>query len=365
MQAIVEPGTCPRLGQDDSASRDVVRYFEIAEQRSEPVADVAVDRMTTGLSVVICTYKRAESMARLIPSFAGQRLKPCRFIVIDASPDDATERVFRSSPDTEKLACCFQYFRVSGGLKGLTRQRNFGLRWVDTDLVAFFDDDVLLDPECLGEMERVHRAKGAEVVGVGAYIENGYTPPTRLWRVRRLLRIVPNLAPGSYTRSGMSVPWSFLPPTNQVVEGEWLIGCSMMWRTSVAREFGFREAFPGYAQGEDLDFSRRVRSRGKLVLAGAARLQHFHDQSGRPNFYKLGYMAIYNRFQIHRQGLDDRTWLDVAWFVYAWTLDSLMIARRFFRPRMTLGTFQEYAGRAKAAFDLITQSVTGRTSSSR
>jgi GT2 family glycosyltransferase len=306
-----------------------------------------------GLTVVICTYQRAASMERLIASFAGQGAAVDRFVVVDASRDAETEAVMKRHPGARKLGRSVGYFRVSGGLRGLTRQRNFGLRWVRTDLVGFFDDDVVLGERCLERMVAAHRMGGEAVAGVGAYIENGEHRPGWLWRVRHWLRIVPDLTPGRYHRSGMSVPWGFMRPTEGLVEGDWLSGCSMMWKTGMARELGFREAFAGYAQGEDLEFSLRARRRGKLVVAGSARLQHLHDASGRPDYYKIGYMAIRNRFELHRTGLDGRGWRDVVWFVYAWTVDTVMLARRFARPGYARATWQELRGRMKAAGELV------------
>src|SRR5262249_37892577 len=159
-----------------------------------------------------------------------------------------------------------------------------------TDLVAFFDDDILLLPDCLREMERVHRAAGDQVVGVGAFMQHPQgAPRRRLWYIRRLLGMLPDLRPGRYHRSGISVPWLFLEPTNDIVEGDWLPGCAMMWKTAVAREAGFYEGFDGYARSEDLDFSLRVRGKGKLVMAGAARVIHMLEPHGRPGPFRLGY----------------------------------------------------------------------------
>jgi glycosyltransferase involved in cell wall biosynthesis len=311
------------------------------------------DPLIPGVTVVMCTYKRAGSMKGFLGSLAVQALVPRRLIIVDASPDEETERLVRGWSTGKPLARLLLYFRVSGPLKGLTRQRNFGIRWADTDLIAFFDDDVVLKPDCLSEMEIVHRRLNGDVVGVGGYTEGSFQPPDLLWRTRRLLGIVSDLRPGSYQRSGMSVPWSFMPPTEGVVDADWLPGCAMMWKTGLIREIGFSEAFEGYAQGEDLDFSLRARRKGKLVIAGAARFLHLFDENGRPNHKKLGYMAVYNRYQIQRRGLDNRSWLDVAWFVYAWGLDTLMLGRNFIFPRRVIPTLQQVGGRLKASMDLL------------
>jgi GT2 family glycosyltransferase len=313
----------------------------------------AAGALIPGVSVVMCTYRRAGSMRGFLHSLAEQAERPLRLVIVDASPDDETEKLIREWDDAQPLARLLLYFRVTGSLKGLTRQRNFGIRWVDTDLIAFFDDDVVLLSGCLAEMEKVHRRRNGDVVGVGGYTEGSFQPPDTLWRTRRLLGIVSDLRPGSYQRSGMSVPWSFLPPTDGIVDADWLPGCAMMWKTAVLREIGFSESFEGYAQGEDLDFSLRARRRGKLVIAGAARFLHLFDENGRPNHQKLGYMALYNRYQIQKRGLDDRTWRDVAWFVYAWGVDTIMLARNFLFPRRIVPTLLHLGGRMRAGMDLL------------
>ena len=311
------------------------------------------DGLATGVTVVICTYKRPAPMALFLDSLAAQTKRPQLLVVVDASPGNDTERMIRARPDIERLAAAVVYYRVKGHLAGLTHQRNFGVRSVTTDLTVFFDDDVVLRPSCVAEMERPFRQGDGTIVGVGGYTDGIYQPTDRLWRMRRRLGIIANVRPGSYQRSGMSVPWTFLPPTEAIVEADYLSGCAMMWKTAVLRELGFGEMFGGYALGEDLDFSLRARSRGRLVLAGAAVFQHNFDGGGRSNQSQLGYMAIYNRFHIQRRGLDDRTWRDVAWFVYAWGLDTLMLLRNAPIPARTRGTFLQIGGRIRATLDLL------------
>ena len=110
-------------------------------------------------------------------------------IIVDASEDGATEEMLRQFLEITKVADRCLYFRVSDDLKGITHQRNFALRWVTTDLVVFFDDDVELLPNCMGEMERVHREAEQPIAGVGAFMRNQAWPLTDswVWRARRRL----------------------------------------------------------------------------------------------------------------------------------------------------------------------------------
>jgi len=309
-----------------------------------------------GCTVVICTYRRAESLKGFLESLRGQDLRPDSLVVVDASPDEETQRIFTSDPLLDSVAGCVLYFRVTGRWKGLTRQRNFSLGWVGTDLLVFFDDDVELMPGCLREMVRVIRDGGAAVVGVGAVVQNEGPDPSRrrVWRLRRRLGIVETIEPGRYSRSGMSTPWGALPGDVPPLEGDWLPGCGMMWRTETAARLRFNDAFEGYSLGEDVDFSLRARRHGKLVMAPAARLMHLQPPAGRLDDYRLGYFTIYNRYQVHRRGIHGRKWTDVAAFVYGWSLDSLIMLRHLASPARARSTFAHLRGRMRAVRDLLT-----------
>ncbi len=309
------------------------------------VNEVDAAILVTGLSVVVCTYMRPGSLRRFLESAATQDRKPNQLIIVDGSPSDEAELMLRNYAGVENLADRLLYFRVSDALKGLTRQRNFAMRWVTTDLVAFFDDDIVLLPNCLRELEKAYRLSGDQVVGVGAFVENEYERPPFRWRLRLILRLVPNLQPGTYCRSGILLPWGFLAPTEALTEGDWLNGCAMMWRTAVAREVGFNELYGGYGSGEDLEFSLEMASKGKLLLTGKSRVLHLKENHGRPSAYELGYMSISNAYDIHRHCLPDRTWKDIAWFFYAHGLDSLIISTKLIWPRGTHERWQYVKGR--------------------
>src|SRR5690606_32790028 len=127
-----------------------------------------------------------------------------------------TERMLVDHPGLGLLAVVTDYVRVDGPLRGLTPQRNLGLEYATAQLVAFFDDDVVLLPGALDSLVVALLSRGVRAErlgGVGAVIENELAPPNALWRVRRALGVVPTLRPGAYTSSGMSVPWRFLPRT--------------------------------------------------------------------------------------------------------------------------------------------------------
>lgn len=346
----------------DAAVRDahVVRAVRLAGAGAVVArdADATVPRLVPGgCTVAICTHRRPDALRRFVDSLAGQ-LMPAQLLVVDASPDDATERMLAGHATLDRLAGVTDYIRVDGSLRGLTRQRNVALEYVTSEMVAFFDDDVVLLPGALGVLVAALVSCGVEgerVAGVGAVIENELAPPNALWRVRRALGIVPSLRPGAYTSSGMSVPWRFMPrapgaaapsPAG-LLEGDWLHGAAMVWRTAEARAVGFCETLEGYANGEDLEFSLRMRAYGPLAVAVNARVLHLPAAGGRPDQSEMGYQGARNLFHIHQSCQDGRGGWRTAYFLYAFAMDTLVRFAGLVRPGAVAARWAFVRGRLR------------------
>ncbi|MGZ8492902.1 MAG: glycosyltransferase family 2 protein [Gemmatirosa sp.] len=316
----------PSMLVADPGHPDVVTHVRRTREGDVlPAPEPLPATLRDGCCVVVCTRNRAASLRRLLDTLVARQGPVEQLLVVDASADDASERVVRECPGLGEAARQIDYFRVQGSLAGLTRQRNVALRWVATRLVVFFDDDVELLPGCLAALTAACDAPGNPLVGACAVSVNELTQPPALWRLRLLFGIVPSLQPGSYARSGMSVPWHFLPDDESVVQvGHWMHGCAMVWRTQAARAEGFDERLDGYATAEDLEFSLRMRHHGRMARVGGARVLHLHAPSGRPDPYRLGYMGARNLLDVHRTHLERRTWRDEAYFYYAFVTDTLL-----------------------------------------
>lgn len=62
----------------------------------------------------------------------------------------------------------------------------------------------------------------------------------------------------------------------------------------------FSTYFEGYGLYEDADFTLRVAKIGKLYLNTKAKLNHYHEASGRPNQYQYGKMVVRNGWFVWR-----------------------------------------------------------------
>ena len=272
-----------------------------------------VPSLLSGLSVAVCTYNRHSSLERFLNSLETQNRLPETVLIVDAGSDDLTESMLISrSWRLNRIV----YLRVGDSLRGLTRQRNVALDWCSTDLIAFFDDDIVMEMDCLKELETTIR-NSHDIVGVGSCILNEDAKPGFLWNSLYRLGAMPDLTPGKYQRSGLVAPLRLLGEHQSEIDVDRLPGGCTIWRTALAQKVRFNDIFHGYAQSEDLEFSRRIAKYGRLVISGKAQVRHLHEMRGRADQIQLGRMGIVNRHYIHRTTLPDRQWQDALWFIYA------------------------------------------------
>jgi GT2 family glycosyltransferase len=290
----------------------------------------------TGVAVVVCTRNRPELLQGFLDSLALQRPMPEQLVIADSSTNDQSQQVLERHPARDRLARCVTYIRVGQALAGLTRQRRVALAAVRSDLLASFDDDIVLREGCLAALERPMRDH-QELAGVGASIDNCAARLSLRWRLRRLLFVVPSLAPGRYFRSGVSTPWRYMEPAQALVAGDWLPGGAVIWRTAPVRALGYAEPLDGYGAGEDLEFSLRMAQHGPLALSREARLLHLQSGEGRPDPRRLGYELLRNRIYI-RDVTARWQGSNRPWFVYAMIVETLIESLDLFRPALTRRT---------------------------
>jgi glycosyltransferase involved in cell wall biosynthesis len=127
------------------------------------------------LSMVICTYNRAERVTTAIASVLEPECDTLELVVVDdGSTDDTTERVSRITDPR------LTYVKRENG--GLSAARNTGARTASGDYLAFLDDDDLLLP---GWLHAVRRSLAEDQCVLTSWAAEVVDPSGRLLEVLR------------------------------------------------------------------------------------------------------------------------------------------------------------------------------------
>jgi GT2 family glycosyltransferase len=321
-------------------------------------------------SLIICTYMRPQALIQLLKSVQGQTVCPDEILIIDGSTNNETEKILK-----ENNFCNLNYFLVSLEHRGLTRQRNYGIDRVGSNIetVCFLDDDTVLEKDYFEQILKTYKIY-PEALGVGGYIVNesecdyvgnGYQAKMGEyffdgWKrkdgsrfiLRKKLGLDSDCPPGysSLYSHGRSV--GFLPPSDKIYEVEQLMGGVSSFRKEVFKTIKFSIYFEGYGLYEDTDFTLRVAKIGKLYVNTAARLNHFHHPSGRPNQYQYGKMVVRNGWYVWRIKNPNPSIKDkLKWN----SITLLLITIRFsntFTTSKRLAAFSEALGRTAGWWSL-------------
>lgn len=140
----------------------------------EPSTHAALPSM----AVVVATRDRPELLARclhtLLPAAAAAEAE---VVVVDSGPSNsaAAELVAQSFPSVRY---------VLQPQPGLSRARNMGLRAVSAEVVAFTDDDVIVDPGWLVSLRKVFAEQVRAVCVTGLILAAELDTPAQLWLER-------------------------------------------------------------------------------------------------------------------------------------------------------------------------------------
>jgi GT2 family glycosyltransferase len=132
---------------------DAVRRHEDLHARSAEVADEAcwtarvacpsnfTARGDAGISIVICTRDRTKSLEECLSAVREIDYRPLEILVVDNAPsgDDTRDLVTALAADDPRIRYTLEL------RPGLSAARNHGLAQARHDLVAFTDDDAIVD----------------------------------------------------------------------------------------------------------------------------------------------------------------------------------------------------------------------------
>jgi glycosyltransferase involved in cell wall biosynthesis len=115
------------------------------------------------ISVVLATYNRAASLQLTLDSFSKLRIPPTlrwELLVVDNNSNDDTAAVIRSF--IQRIGPQVRY--IFEATQGRSAALNAGIARALGDVVAFTDDDVILDPDWLAQLHQAFHDRSVTAV---------------------------------------------------------------------------------------------------------------------------------------------------------------------------------------------------------
>jgi GT2 family glycosyltransferase len=284
--------------------------------------------------VSIPSTGRAPILRDTVRAIALQNRWPDLLILSLVDPEDFTGL----DPDSLPFPC-----KVVYGRKGATAQRNRVFEECKPDdIVLMLDDDFLMAPDYLEKTLEVFQNDPEVVLATGTVLADGIIGPGY------------SFEQGSALLTGLNTD-DLSDAVTPVYSG---YGCNFAFRVSVvaAYELWFDEDLPLYSWLEDLDFSRRIASFGKLVKSGAMRGVHLGTKTARTPGVRLGYSQISNPIYLFDKG--SMTLQHVLWIAGRNMVSNILHS---FQPR----PYADFRGRLKGNMIAFSDLFRGRLSPGR
>ena len=237
------------------------------------------------ISVIICTYKRCESLRGTLRSLAEMRVPAhlaWEVIVVDNKCDDGTRDVVELFKRNSGIAV--GYAREPN--LGLSNARNRGISEARGDVLSFIDDDVRVTPNWLTELKSAFHRHDAICLGGKVLLHTSFPKP-RWWDDWCEI-------PCGKFDEGESI---FFAGSARHMVG---IGANISFRRSAFNKYGLFK--PGLGRcgkkllmGEETEFCSRLQSQGERLMYVPSVVVYHHPELTRFTknyirrwFYRIG-----------------------------------------------------------------------------
>jgi glycosyltransferase involved in cell wall biosynthesis len=205
------------------------------------------------ISVVVCTYNRCESLERTLKSFmeiSTPEGSSWELILVDNNPKDKT----KSLVEEFKKDCKLNIEYIFEEKPGLSHARNQGIKQAKGEIIAFTDDDAIVDRYWLLNIQKAFKEYGVSCVG-GKILPIWEIPKPK-WLIPELHYIVALLDRGDK-------PFYLESPI--------IWGTNFAVKASVFEKYGVFDVRLGRIPerlfaGEETDFVRRLLNEDEKVL---------------------------------------------------------------------------------------------------
>lgn len=247
-------------------------------------------------SVVICTLTNYSGLEKCITSICRQTLKPREVIIVHG--DKGGNIVERLNPILHANGISLKYVK---SVRSLVLQRNMGIDHATGDVVAFLDDDVILEQTYFYHLINVYREKWNDHIGgvQGIIIE---ISERKSWEpleiMNKLFFLDSATGKGTLQRSGYP---AFCGNKKTLIKVDIFSGCTMSFRREVLLQNRFDENLREFWSMDDVELSYRISRQFDLYQTPFARLRHASSSFSYEGYRKIAKMSVVNRLYLFRK----------------------------------------------------------------
>lgn len=265
-----------------------------------------MDKIVLDCSVIIPTHNRNTILESTLKSIADQSSQPLEIIIIDGSPTfKKLDRGMFSNLESNII-------HQKAVALGAAQQRNQGISIANSEVIGFFDDDIILQKDCIKELWKCLE-ENTDCGGVNAIITNqSYHPLGKVSKI--FYKLMGADTSKSLAGKCIGPAINFLPELenkSDFLMVEWLNTTCTLYRKKALPKPVFDLHFTGYSLMEDLALSLRVAKDWKLFTAAKAKI--FHDSQpseGKNNLFINSEMELVNRFYIMKHIMNKHQFKD-------------------------------------------------------
>lgn len=240
------------------------------------------ERTLPTVGIVVASLGRPAILGELLMDLARQSL-PAKRIVLSVTTEADLPPDWGTCPNVEAIIVPV----------GSCVQRNRGVDHLGQtcDVIFFCDDDYVPSQFAVERLATLF-AVNPDIAGVtGHLLADGVNSPGIGTAAARAM-----LADYDLRDAPPSIPYRDLAG---------LYGCNMAFRTPAIGDVRFDERLRLYGWQEDIDFSVRVRPRGRIVKSFAFAGVHCGVKAGRSPGVRIGYSQVVNPVYLVRKGTMD------------------------------------------------------------
>ena len=245
----------------------------------------------TIISVIVPTLNRNKEIFFFVNTLKRQTMPVHELIVVDAGePSDLQSQLQLSLQDTD---INLQYATSEAGT---SLQRNIAIDICKGDILFFFDDDILLEPDYIEQTMKCFKLEYSPPVGgvLGTFTSSYKTSKAKKL-YSKIFRITHSIE-GNQAKlmATGAVQWLIRP--DDIVRVPVCSGGRVAYRKECFDHERWATFLPGYTMSEDVEISFRLSQKWTLLQNPEALLYHDKSDIGRNSQGDRFARLIYSRF---------------------------------------------------------------------